>query len=63
MKMRNEADISTLLTLQWGFRIIFKQRMTICLHTRGLMVVVAVTEQGVRGIVGQVENLQSQTHT
>lgn len=29
MKMRNEADISALLSVQWGFTIIFKQQMTV----------------------------------
>lgn len=29
MKMRSEADISALLTVQWGFEIIFKQWMTL----------------------------------
>lgn len=35
MKMRNEADISTLLTAQWGFEIIFKKWMTLSVGIPG----------------------------
>lgn len=34
MKMRNEANISTLLTVQWGFKIIFKQWMTLSAYQK-----------------------------
>lgn len=62
MKMRNEGDISALLTVQWGFKIIFKQWMTICLHTRSLMVVVAM-EQGVGAAERWTGGVSSVSHT
>lgn len=60
--MRNEGDISALLTVQWGFKIIFKQWMTICLHTRSLMVVVAM-EQGVGAAERWTGGVSSVSHT